>query len=157
MIFFRACIFTSPSGRRAVRPRPPRNISALQIDSSAMASRSRTREFIAQRERLRGNRRSHKAIELKDMKVDRSLLKQPGMSDDDASSCENACSITVPPLWVAVVDELNRDMGSIRTKRTRTRQPRAHVFGGLRPRAHPSRCWHPLTLATPARSVLPSL
>lgn len=83
-----------------------------------MASRSRTSELIKCRERARGNRRTNKNIELKELKVDRSLLKQhTGHSDDETSSIENACSITVPPLWMTVVDDLNRDINSIRTKR----------------------------------------
>jgi len=97
-----------------------------------MASRSRTQEFLDLRERARGNRRSGKAVELKDMKGDRTLLRQPGMSDDDASSCENACSITVPPVWMTVVDELNRDIGSIRTKLSELTQDHGrHLLPGF--------------------------
>lgn len=91
-----------------------------------MASRSRTSEFIRCRERARGNRRTNKSIELKELKVDRSLLKQhTGHSDDETSSIENACSITVPPLWMTVVEDLNRDITSIRTKRARSSRFRA--------------------------------
>mmetsp|Transcript_39466 Transcript_39466/g.97697 ORF Transcript_39466/g.97697 Transcript_39466/m.97697 type:complete len:210 (-) Transcript_39466:221-850(-) len=101
-----------------------------------MASRSRTSEFIKCRERARGNRRTNKSIELREFKNDRSLLKSQqhpaGHSDDESSSCENACSITVPPLWMTVVDELNRDITSIRTKLNELKQDHGrHLLPGF--------------------------
>lgn len=84
-----------------------------------MASRSRTHEFVTLRERLRGNRRA--PVELGHLRGDKVLLKKTSnLADDgDSSSVENSCSITVAPTYMAIVDALNDDMATIRSKRVK--------------------------------------
>jgi hypothetical protein len=79
-----------------------------------MASRSRTHIFLE----FRGTYRTHKRgprtnTELREFKVHKNLLA--AQSDDEGSTVD-ARVYSVPPIWVTMVDDMNRDISQIKIK-----------------------------------------
>ena len=113
------------------RPRPPKHCEAkcshtheaqegclLARRLSAMATRSQTAVFL----RYRDSMRSHKSgprtnMELRDFKVHKNLL---AAHSDDEGSIVDARVYSVPPMWVTLVDDMNRDISQIKIKSTRS-------------------------------------
>jgi len=77
----------------------------------ALTTRSRTNTFVQYRDSLKTHRKVSRDIrvEQKEHKVNRNLLS---ISDDEGSAVD-ARIYTVPPVWVTMVDDLNRDVASI--------------------------------------------
>jgi len=79
-----------------------------------MASRSRTQIFMRYRSSLRTHSRGPRTTtELRDFKVHKNLLA--AQSDDEGSQLD-ARVYCVPPAWVPLVDDMNRDISQIRIK-----------------------------------------
>ena len=84
-----------------------------------MASRSRTQIFMRYRDTLRTHKRGPRTnTELKEFKVHKNLLA--AQSDDEGSTVD-ARVYSVPPVWVTMVDDMNRDISQIKIKSARPR------------------------------------
>jgi len=83
----------------------------------ALTTRSRTQDFIKYRESLKTHRKVARGLSLerKDFKVHKNLLGGQGQSDDEGSNVD-ARVYEPPPVWVTLVDDLNRDVASIESK-----------------------------------------
>ena len=82
--------------------------------SARMASRSRTQIFLRYRDTLRTHKRGPRSDrELKEFKVHKNLLA--AQSDDEGSTID-ARAYSVPPVWVTMVDDMNRDISQIKIK-----------------------------------------
>lgn len=83
----------------------------------SLTTRSRTQEFIKYRESLKTHRKASRGLSLerKDFKVHKNLLGGQGQSDDEGSNVD-ARVYEPPPVWVTLVDDLNRDVASIESK-----------------------------------------
>ena len=82
-----------------------------------MASRSRTQVFMRYRDTLRTHKRGPRTnIELREFKVQKNLLA--AQSDDEGSTVD-ARVYSVPPVWVTMVDDMNRDISQIKIKSAR--------------------------------------
>ena len=126
-------------------PCAERVCSAAQTAAPVMATRARTQIFCKYRESLKTHRKvsRRRALELKEFKPQNTLLAQP--NSDDETSLVDARVYSVPPVWVTLVDDLNRDIASIERKGAQRVPP-----GGAGPTASLSPA---LTCAaTPARS-----
>ena len=78
------------------------------------STRDRTDMFRQYRNALRTHKRGPRtATELKDFKVEKNLLASP--SDDEGSTMD-ARAYSVPPVWVSLVDDMNRDISQIKIK-----------------------------------------
>ena len=78
------------------------------------ASRSRTNVFLRFRDTLRTHKRGPRTnTELKEFKVHKNLLA--AQSDDEGSTVD-ARVYSVPPVWVTMVDDMNRDISQIKIK-----------------------------------------
>ena len=88
-----------------------------------MASRSRTQIFMRYRDTLRTHKRGTVKIntEMKEFKVHKNLLA--AQSDDEGSTVD-ARVYSVPPVWVTMVDDMNRDISQIKIKSARSRRRR---------------------------------
>jgi len=79
-----------------------------------MATRSRTQIFLRYRDTLRTHKRGPKTDrELREFKVHKNLLA--AQSDDEGSTVD-ARVYSVPPAWVHMVDDMNRDISQIKIK-----------------------------------------
>ena len=79
-----------------------------------MATRSRTQIFLRYRDTLRTHKRGPRTDrELKEFKVNKNLLA--AQSDDEGSTVD-ARVYSVPPVWVTMVDDMNRDLAQIKSK-----------------------------------------
>ena len=79
-----------------------------------MATRSRTQIFMRYRDTLRTHKRGPRTNnELKEFKVHKNLLA--AQSDDEGSTVD-ARIYSVPPVWVTMVDDMNRDISQIKIK-----------------------------------------
>mmetsp|Transcript_5171 Transcript_5171/g.13608 ORF Transcript_5171/g.13608 Transcript_5171/m.13608 type:complete len:323 (-) Transcript_5171:243-1211(-) len=79
-----------------------------------MATRSRTAIYMRFRESLRSHRPGPRTTtELRDFKVHKNLL---AAHSDDEGSTVDARVYSVPPLWVSLVDDMNRDIARIKIK-----------------------------------------
>lgn len=79
-----------------------------------MATRSRTQTFFSFRNSLRTHKRGPRTnVELKEFKVSKNLLA--AQSDDEGSTVD-ARVYSVPPIWVTIVDDMNRDISQIKIK-----------------------------------------
>ena len=79
-----------------------------------MATRSRTQIFLRYRDTLRTHKRGPRtSTELKEFKVHKNLLA--AQSDDEGSTVD-ARVYSVPPVWVTMVDDMNRDISQIKIK-----------------------------------------
>jgi len=79
-----------------------------------MAMRSRTQIFMRYRDTLRTHKRGPRTnVELKEFKVHKNLLS--AQSDDEGSTVD-ARVYSVPPVWVTMVDDMNRDISQIKIK-----------------------------------------
>ena len=79
-----------------------------------MATRSRTQIFLRYRDTLRTHKRGPRTDrELKEFKVHKNLLS--AQSDDEGSTVD-ARVYSVPPVWVTMVDDMNRDISQIKIK-----------------------------------------
>ena len=88
------------------------------------ASRSRTNVFLRFRDTLRTHKRGPRTnTELKEFKVHKNLLA--AQSDDEGSTVD-ARVYSVPPVWVTLVDDMNRDISQIKIKSAPTRITRTH-------------------------------
>ena len=88
-----------------------------------MASRSRTSIFMRYRDTLRTHKRGPRTnTELRDFKVQKNLLA--AQSDDECSTAEDMRVYSVPPVWVTMVDDMNRDISQIKIKSARRRSAR---------------------------------
>jgi len=108
-----------------------------------MATRSRTQLFTSYRNTLRTHKRGPRTnMELKEFKVHKNLLA--AQSDDEGSTVD-ARVYSVPPVWVTMVDDMNRDISQIKIKSARARA----VLACRAARASPTR----RALALRARAV----
>ncbi len=83
---------------------------------AALPARSRTQLFLKYRDSLRTHRTAGRALALQtkhEFKASKNLLG--AHSDDDSSSVDTRV-YTVPPQWVTLVDDLNRDVSDIEEK-----------------------------------------
>ena len=72
--------------------------------------------FMRYRDSLRTHKRGPRTnVELKDFKVHKNLLA--AQSDDEGSTID-ARAYSIPPMWVQLVDDLNRDISQIKIKIT---------------------------------------
>ena len=80
-----------------------------------MASRSRTQIFMRYRDTLRTHKRGTVKInqEMREFKPHKNLLA--AQSDDEGSTVD-ARVYSVPPVWVTMVDDMNRDISQIKIK-----------------------------------------
>ena len=79
-----------------------------------MATRSRTQIFLRYRDTLRTHKRGPRTnVELREFKVHKNLLA--AQSDDEGSTVD-ARTYSVPPVWVTMVDDMNRDISQIKIK-----------------------------------------
>jgi len=80
-----------------------------------MSTRSRTLLYCKYRESLKTHRKISRTrtLEMKEFKPHKTLLAQ---QSDDEGSVVDARVYSVPPVWVTLVDDLNRDLASIQTK-----------------------------------------
>ena len=79
-----------------------------------MATRSRTQLFLRYRASLRTHKRGPRtSTELKEFKVHKNLL---AAQSDDEGSTTNPHVYSVPPVWVTLVDDMNRDVSQIKIK-----------------------------------------
>ena len=77
--------------------------------------------FMRYRDSLRTHKRGPRTtVELKDFKVHKNLLA--AQSDDEGSTVD-ARTYSIPPVWVQLVDDLNRDISQIKIKSERTLCP----------------------------------
>ena len=77
--------------------------------------------FMRYRDSLRTHKRGPRTtVELKDFKVHKNLLA--AQSDDEGSTVD-ARTYSIPPVWVQLVDDLNRDISQIKIKSERTLYP----------------------------------
>ena len=83
-----------------------------------MASRNLTAAYLRHREATRSHKsiRNKTNMELRDFKVQKNLL---AAHSDDEGSTVDARVYSVPPMWVSLVDDMNRDISQIKIKRTR--------------------------------------
>lgn len=89
-----------------------------------MATRSRTQIFLRYRDTLRTHKRGPRtSTELREFKVHKNLLA--AQSDDEGSTVD-ARVYSVPPVWVTMVDDMNRDIAQIKIKSAHTRHPERH-------------------------------
>lgn len=80
----------------------------------AGASRSRTQLFLKYRDTLKTHKRGPRTnTELREFKVHKNLLA--AQSDDEGSTVD-ARVYSVPPVWVTMVDDMNRDISFIKIK-----------------------------------------
>ena len=78
------------------------------------AARNRTQLFLRYRDSLKTHKRGPRTnIELKEFKVHKNLLA--AQSDDEGSTVD-ARVYSVPPVWVTMVDDMNRDVSQIKIK-----------------------------------------
>ena len=95
-------------------------LSRERIDSvfTKMASRNLTAAYLRHREATRSHKsiRNKTNMELRDFKVQKNLL---AAHSDDEGSTVDARVYSVPPMWVSLVDDMNRDISQIKIKRTR--------------------------------------
>jgi len=79
-----------------------------------MATRSQTAVFLRYRESLRSHKPGPRTnVELRDFKVQKNLL---AAHSDDEGSTVDARVYSVPPMWVTLVDDMNRDISQIKIK-----------------------------------------
>uniref|UniRef100_A0A7S2DJZ6 t-SNARE coiled-coil homology domain-containing protein n=1 Tax=Haptolina brevifila TaxID=156173 RepID=A0A7S2DJZ6_9EUKA len=79
-----------------------------------MATRDRSEMFRQKRDTLRTHKRGPRtATELRDFKVDKNLLAP---HSDDEGSLMDARAFSVPPVWVTLVDDMNRDISVIKIR-----------------------------------------
>ena len=82
-----------------------------------MATRSRTAIFVRYRDSLRSHRPGPRTTtELRDFKVQKNLL---AAHSDDEGSTVDARAYSIPPGWVSLVDDMNRDISQIKIKSAR--------------------------------------
>jgi len=83
----------------------------------SLTTRSRTQDFFKYRESLKTHRKAARGMDLerKDFKIHKNLLGGQGQSDDEGSNVD-ARVYEPPPVWVTLVDDLNRDVASIERK-----------------------------------------
>ena len=117
------------------------------------ASRSRTNVFLRFRDTLRTHKRGPRTnTELKEFKVHKNLLA--AQSDDEGSTVD-ARVYSVPPVWVTMVDDMNRDISQIKIKSAPTHITRTHCdsifFSCIATFRPPLRQQHRLTSAAPLR------
>ena len=87
----------------------------------ALVGSSRTQIFMRYRDTLRTHKRGPRTnMELKEFKVHKNLLA--AQSDDEGSQVD-ARVYSVPPVWVTMVDDMNRDISQIKIKSERTLCP----------------------------------
>lgn len=87
-----------------------------------MATRSRTQLFTSYRNTLRTHKRGPRTnTELREFKVHKNLL---AAQSDDEGSMVDARVYSVPPVWVSLVDDMNRDISQIKIKSTPALTPR---------------------------------
>mmetsp|Transcript_16329 Transcript_16329/g.48328 ORF Transcript_16329/g.48328 Transcript_16329/m.48328 type:complete len:350 (-) Transcript_16329:180-1229(-) len=83
---------------------------------NALPTRSRTHIFVKYRDSLRSHKTASRSLTLsqtRDFRAQKNLLSS---HSDEIDSVEDARSYCVPPQWVVLVEELNRDVASIETK-----------------------------------------
>lgn len=83
---------------------------------NALPSRSRTQIFIKYRESLRSHKVATRSLALsqsRDFRAQKNLLSH---HSDEIDSVEDARAFCIPPHWVTVVDDLNRDVATIEIK-----------------------------------------
>ena len=86
-----------------------------------MATRSRTQIFVRYRDSLRthkGGLRTKTTLELNDFKVDKALF---AAQSDDEGTIDHPLAYSIPPYWVTMVDDMNRDISKIKIKSARIR------------------------------------
>lgn len=90
------------------------------------ASRSRTAEFLRYRNTLKTHKRGPRTnMELKEFKVGKNLLA--AQSDDEGSTVD-ARVYSIPPVWVTMVDDMNRDISQIKIKSARATREAATLL-----------------------------
>ena len=100
--------------------KPPQT-RAASCRRQAMATRSRTQIFLRYRDTLRTHKRGPRTnVELREFKVHKNLLA--AQSDDEGSTVD-ARTYSVPPVWVTMVDDMNRDISQIKIKSMRPLAP----------------------------------
>jgi len=83
---------------------------------NALPSRSRTHIFVKYRDSLRSHKVASRGLALsqaRDFRAQKNLLSH---QSDEIDSVEDARAFCIPPHWVTVVDELNRDVATIEMK-----------------------------------------
>lgn len=83
---------------------------------NALPSRSRTSIFVKYRDSLRSHKVASRSLALsqaRDFRAQKNLLSH---HSDEIDSVEDARAFCVPPHWVTVVDDLNRDVATIEMK-----------------------------------------
>ncbi|EOD42185.1 hypothetical protein EMIHUDRAFT_193846, partial [Emiliania huxleyi CCMP1516] len=76
---------------------------------NALPTRSRTHIFVKYRDSLRSHKTASRSLTLsqtRDFRAQKNLLSS---HSDEIDSVEDARSYCVPPQWVVLVEELNRD------------------------------------------------
>ena len=79
-----------------------------------MATRSRTQIFVRYRDSLRTHNRGPRTnLELADFKVQKGLM---AAQSDDEGTIDHPLAYSIPPIWVTMVDDMNRDISKIKIK-----------------------------------------
>ena len=92
--------------------------SSRDAVAAPLPSRSRTLMFCKYRDSIRVNRKASRQVVLgsvSEFKVHKNLLS--GQQSDDECSNIDARVYSVPPVWVSLVEDLNRDVADIQSKR----------------------------------------